>query len=198
MKNIGYAMMIGLLAAGLAACASEEPKEASPPPAEQPAAEQPAMEEPAKEEPTTEQPAPEQPAAEQPEAESPVQEAAAEEPAAEEPAADAPERLKAEDLIGRSTDDVKALYGEPEAQVDDMNYLIWRYDFGTEGYAYDEKVISIDAQGFAGGNMLAQLVVEFGDDPTADAYSVYYMKDGELTQYRATKAGAEEYPAAAD
>ncbi|WP_309122132.1 hypothetical protein [Paenibacillus sp.] len=184
MKNIGYAMMIGLLAAGLAACAAEEPKEASKAPTEQP---------------SQKQPAPEQPAAEPPEAEPlPVQEPAAEEPAAGGPAADVPERLKAEDLIGRSTDDVKALYGEPAAQVDDMNYLIWRYDFGTEGYAYDEKVISIDAQGFAEENMLAQLVVEFGDDPTADAYSVYSMKDGELMQYRVTKDGAEEYPAAAD
>ncbi|HZG77168.1 MAG TPA: hypothetical protein VEZ72_15050 [Paenibacillus sp.] len=201
MHKVWIALLAATFAGGLAACSAEKPEGASEPPA----AEQPPQgtptEEPAAEEPAAEEPAAEEPQAEEPAAEAPAEEPAkerAEEPAAESPQGDVGERLKGENLVGKTADDVKALYGEPQAQVDDMDYSIWRYDFGVEGYAYGEEVISIDASGFAAGRMLAQLTVEFGDDETADAYSVYSMKDGELMQYRVTKDGAEEYPAAAD
>jgi len=183
MKKIWFALTLGALAAALAACGAERPQGAAEPPAvEEPATEQPAQEEPAAGETAQEQPA-QKPAAEQP---------------AEALESDIAERIQGEMSIGLSTDDVKALYGEPQAVADDSNYLIWRYDFAAEGYTYGEKVVSLDTQGFAEGDMLAQLTVEFGDDTTADAYSVYDMKDGELMQYRVTKNGAAEYPAAAD
>ena len=204
MNKLWIALLAGMVAAALAACSAEKPEAVSEAPAaEQPSKEQPAEEtekEPARE--TVKEPAVEAPTEQTAEGEKPAAEAPSEEPAketaAETPEGDVGARLKGENLVGLSTDEVKSLYGEPAAQVDDMDYLIYRYDFGTEGYAYGEKVISIDAAGFAEGRMLAQLTVEFGDDETADVYSVYYLKDGELMQYRVAKDGAEEYPAAAD
>ncbi|WP_052476102.1 hypothetical protein [Cohnella kolymensis] len=111
---------------------------------------------------------------------------------------DPADSLKREQIIGLSSDEVSAKYGEPEAVTDANHFLIMRYDFPAEGYQYPEKVISIDVKGLTDSKMLAQLVVDYGEDKTADSYSIFYMTGSEVMQYRVTKDGAEEYPAGAD
>ncbi|QOR66825.1 hypothetical protein IM538_01085 [Cytobacillus suaedae] len=106
--------------------------------------------------------------------------------------------IKGENLLGLSQDELKNLYGEPAVSVNANQFLIWRYDFTNENYVYEESVISVDVLGLQNGKMEAQLTVEFGDDDIADAFSIYYVKDGQILHYRVTKEGIIEESANAD
>ncbi len=106
--------------------------------------------------------------------------------------------IKGENLLGLSQEEIKNLYGEPAVSVNANQYLIWRYDFASENYAYEESVISVDVSGLQSGQMEAQLTVEFGDDDIADVFSIYYVKDGQILHYRVTKEGITEESASAD
>lgn len=107
------------------------------------------------------------------------------------------DKLKNTDLLGNNSDQVKNQLGEPKVDHKDSVMHAWRYDFATSNYDYDNELISVDVSGLTNGLMEAQLFVYF-EENVVTSYSIYYLKDEEIMQYRVTKDGAEEFSASAD
>ena len=104
--------------------------------------------------------------------------------------------IKDEMELGLTKDEVRELFGEPNAErTTNEDIERWRYDFGKEEYEFESKIMAVDAEGLQNGNMTAQMIVEYGDDDTVDSYIGFYLKDGQIMQYRVNEEGETEEPA---
>ncbi len=105
--------------------------------------------------------------------------------------------LKEKDIVGKELNDVELLLGEPTVEAKDAILHVWRYDYPSEGYFFDNQLNAVDVEGLYNEQMEAQLMVFFEND-IATSYSIYYLKEDEIMHYRETEQGSEEYSASRD
>lgn len=105
--------------------------------------------------------------------------------------------LKEQPILGKSTDEVKTMFGEPAATENLPGVTAWRYDFTEDGYRHDSQVASVDVKGLTSGQMQAQLMVMIDGDVAKEFY-VYHVVEDEIMVYWKTNEKEMEYPAEGD
>ncbi|OIJ12284.1 hypothetical protein BKP35_10790 [Anaerobacillus arseniciselenatis] len=105
--------------------------------------------------------------------------------------------LKEKEIVGKELNDVELLLGRPTVEAKDAILHVWRYDYPSEGYFFDNQLNAVDVEGLYNEQMEAQLMVFFEND-IATSYSIYYLKEDEIMHYLETEHGSEEYSASRD